>query len=302
MWIRTDAEPCTARFLCITWDAVVDHRVLAHKITEIVTLLFTRGLVYVAGIIGIAALFCRRSQRIGLSKHLTLPVAAAAGAGMIIGARLYSLMEAGGLLTGDPARWIGRHGVGSWGACIGAALGATAYLWFDRSHLLAVLDAGASCTGLAVGTARIGCLLAGCDFGRVTSLTWAIHYPAGSPAFNAHVVSGLIMPDSAQSLSVHPLPVYLSLNALVLFVILSAIWRRTRYRPGITFASAWILYGITRFFWEFLRDPAAGGAVTGIALSQKMALVSIGIGIAIAVGVSRRFAHPAPMSASQAAA
>ena len=110
------------------------------------------------------------------------------------------------------------------------------------------------------------------------------------------------MPDSAQSLSVHPLPVYLSLNALVLFVILSAIWRRTRYRPGITFASAWILYGITRFFWEFLRDPAAGGAVTGIALSQKMALVSIGIGIAIAVGVSRRFAHPAPMSASQAAA
>jgi phosphatidylglycerol:prolipoprotein diacylglycerol transferase len=120
------------------------------------------------------------------------------------------------------------------------------------------------------------------------SLPWAINYPAGSHAFHAHVAHGMLSPDAAQSLGVHPLPIYLSLNALVLFVIISAVWRRTRDRPGTTVAVAWVLYGVTRFMLEFLRDPAASWADAGLSIAQWMALVAIGIGVVIGLRVFYR--------------
>lgn len=48
------------------------------------------------------------------------------------------------------------------------------------------------------------------------------------------------------------------LNALLIFLIVSAVWRRRRSRPGITSATYLLLYGATRFGWEFFRDAPAG--------------------------------------------
>jgi prolipoprotein diacylglyceryltransferase len=110
---------------------------------------------------------------------------------------------------------------------------------------------------------------------------WAVHYPPGSFAFNAHVQSGLLSPSAAESLAVHPLPVYLSLNGIVVFLVVSAIWKRWRGLSGVTLASFWALYGVSRFFWEFLRDPAAGGAASGLSVPQWMALGSIGVAVVV---------------------
>jgi prolipoprotein diacylglyceryltransferase len=79
-----------------------------------------------------------------------------------------------------------------------------------------------------------------------------------------------------------------SLNALLLFLIVSAVWHRTRHRPGTTLTVACVLYGSTRFFWEFLRDPAVGGTVSGLSLLQITALVGIGIAGVIGVMTLRR--------------
>lgn len=268
-----------------------------YGLDGVAQLLPTPGILYGAATAAVILLFLRRSRQVGLSLDLTLPAAATGAVCALFGARLFQLVMSGRVLEWRPAEWFDLHGVSSWGACMGAVLGAVAYLRAHRLATLPCLDAGASSAGLAVTIARLGCFLAGCDFGQDTSLAWGIHYPAGSPAFDAHVAHGLLVPGASQSLAVHPLPIYLSLNALVLFVILSTIWRRTRHRPGITLAAAWILYGVSRFFWEFLRDPAAGGAVSGISLSQTMALVSVGIGLAVAVGVLRRAAPLSPSSA-----
>lgn len=67
-------------------------------------------------------------------------------------------------------------------------------------------------------------------------------------------------------LPVHPTQLYSSANAAVLCLILYLFWRRTQKagnaknsnrlfaRPGCTFSLMFILYGITRFLMEFLRD------------------------------------------------
>jgi len=67
-------------------------------------------------------------------------------------------------------------------------------------------------------------------------------------------------------LSVHPTQLYSSANAGVLCFILYLFWRRSQKagqakntkrlfaKPGCTFSLMFILYGITRFLIEFLRD------------------------------------------------
>lgn len=72
--------------------------------------------------------------------------------------------------------------------------------------------------------------------------------------------------NKLRSLPVHPTQLYSSANGAVLCLILYLLWRRTKkaglhktanrpfVKPGYTFSLMFILYGITRFYLEFLRD------------------------------------------------
>jgi len=251
--------------------------------------------------LAVVTAFLIRTSRIGLPLSRALSASIAGVLGVIVGGHLYYILSTGRLVTVGPIDWITREGAGSWGGYLGCMLAMAAYLGWQRLQAWPYLDVLGSVGALTAVVGRWGCLLAGCDSGRITSVPWAVNYPAGSIAFRSHVASGAISLDATQSLAVHPLTIYLSLNGLLVFLVVSAIWHRWRQVPGLTLASFWILYGTTRFFWEFLRDPAAGGAVTGISLSQKMALVSIGIGAAIALGISRQVTRRAPTSAPEAA-
>jgi len=69
-----------------------------------------------------------------------------------------------------------------------------------------------------------------------------------------------------RALSVHPTQLYSSASGAVLCLILYLFWRKSRNadssknagklftKPGSTFALMFILYGLVRFFIEFLRD------------------------------------------------
>jgi len=261
----------------------------------------TAGAVYSVTMVAVVIAFLVRTSRIGLPLSRALSASIAGVLGVIVGGHLYYVLSTGRLVTVGPIDWITREGAGSWGGYLGCTLAMVAYLKWQRLRAWPYLDVLGSVGALAAVIGRWGCFLAGCDFGRITSVPWAVHYPAGSLAFRTHVASGAIPFDAAQSLAVHPLTICLSLNGLFVFLAVSAVWRRWRQVSGLTLAAFWILYGATRFFWEFLRDPAVGGAVTGISLSQRMALVSIGIGAAIALGASRSLALQAPTSAPEAA-
>ena len=95
-------------------------------------------------------------------------------------------------------------------------------------------------------------------------------------------------------LPVHPTQLYSSANGAVLCLILYLFWRRYQNhndpknlnklfaRPGCTFGLMFILYGITRFFIEFLRDDNPY-EFDGITVSQNISIAMIVLGVILMV-------------------
>jgi len=101
-------------------------------------------------------------------------------------------------------------------------------------------------------------------------------------------------------LPVHPTQLYSSANAAVICFILYLFWRRSKNpsnsqsvkklftKPGCTFSLMFILYGITRFLIEFLRDDnpfeyAWWAFYKGGTVSQNMGIYLTILGIVLIV-------------------
>ena len=100
-----------------------------------------------------------------------------------------------------------------------------------------------------------------------------------------------------QCLPVHPTQLYSSANGAVLCLILYLLWRKSRkinqtrktsslLKPGGTFGLMFVLYGVTRFFMEFVRDdnPFEFDSLT---VSQNISVVMVVLGVALMAAFSR---------------
>ncbi len=250
------------------------------------------GVVYAIMIVVLALAFLQRCRRVNLPLERALEVAFYSAFGAMVGTRLFFLIATGAITRTGVLEWIGpNQGTASWGAYLGAIAGLGLYCRVTKLQPWSYLDVGFSVAGLGIFIGRWSCFLAGDDFGRITSSPGGIRFPPGSYAYAAQLSRGDIEPGSALSLPVYPLQLFLSANGLILFFITTAVWSRTRHLPGRTFAIFWLLYGATRFQWEFLRDPAAGGAASFLSTSQWMCL-ALFVGAALALFLRRRV-HPA---------
>ena len=103
-----------------------------------------------------------------------------------------------------------------------------------------------------------------------------------------------------QCLSIHPTQLYSSANAALLCFLLYLFWRRSQRaagsgntrmllaRPGQTFALAFILYGITRFLIEYLRDDnpfeyAWWAVYKGGTVSQNLSIYLVILGVVLMI-------------------
>jgi phosphatidylglycerol:prolipoprotein diacylglycerol transferase len=128
------------------------------------------------------------------------------------------------------------------------------------------LDLAAPSLGILVFFARIGCFVAGCDFGAVTHVPWAVHYPSETAAFKHHLDGGLILPTDSVSLPVHPAQLYEAAVGLVMIAAALTAQRRHRRRhrgssrgpAGSLFAATAIAYAAGRIFVELFRGDVRG--------------------------------------------
>jgi phosphatidylglycerol:prolipoprotein diacylglycerol transferase len=262
---------------------------VSHGLGATAFLVPTDGAMYLGALVVMVWLFLRRCRVLGVPGQRALEVVFAAAVGAVVGTRLFYLLTMGDILRLSPLAWFDlSRGTASWGAYLGAATGMVLLLAAKRNSLLPYLDTAASVTPLGTAIGRLGCFLAGDDFGRVATLPWSMAFPPGSPVYRAHAAGGLIAPGAEASLRVHPLQLYLLINALVVFGITSWVWRRWRSQPGLTLAVYFAWYGVTRFGLEFLRDPAAGGSSGLFSTSQVLALGFTGAGLAVGWFVLRR--------------
>ncbi|MGB6744719.1 MAG: prolipoprotein diacylglyceryl transferase family protein [Terracidiphilus sp.] len=170
-----------------------------------------------------------------------------------------------------------QGGKSLFGGLVFGGLAAGLYFRYRKLPGLAYADAAIPAVALGYAIGRIGCFLNGDDYGTLTHVRWAVVYPPGTEAYQAHLERGWISPADLWSLPVHPVQLYASALGLVLFVIF-ANWR-PKWEGGRLCAYL-ILYGFGRFFTEYLRGDFR--KVLGpFSLPQLFSLFFIVLGVQI---------------------
>ncbi len=185
-----------------------------------------------------------------------------------------------------------RSGGVFYGGLIAAVVVALWYLRRYRMPVWTVTDVFAP--GIALGhvIGRMGCLFAGCCFGRPTNVPWAITFHDEYAAQNA---------GTPLNIPLHPTQLYEAGAELAILVVLLATERQGRPFPGRTFWGYMFLYGVSRFIVEFYRgDPR--GTVGTLSTSQFVSLILVPLAVVMLVVLSRRAGPPPDAYARRARA
>jgi phosphatidylglycerol---prolipoprotein diacylglyceryl transferase len=150
----------------------------------------------------------------------------------------------------------------------------------DRFPVWKAHDLGSVGIAIGLGFGRMGCLLAGCCFGRRSDGPFALSFPAHSPASEAQFRAGELPSVAVPS---HPvLPTQIA-ESLLCFAVagfcMFYVQGRKRY-DGQVFVWFLGLYAAGRFALEFFRADDRGGAI-GLSTSQllSLALIAVAVGI-----------------------
>lgn len=174
------------------------------------------------------------------------------------------------------------------GGLVAALVAAIWYVRANRMPALATCDAFAP--GLALGHAigRVGCFAAGCCWGKPTTHLWGVTFH--NPLASAWVGTPLGVP-------LEPTQLFESAVELANFLLLTWLLHRKKF-DGQVIGAYLFLYGVARYFLEFLRgDPGRGevfgGAMTG---TQLIAILLVVAGGALWL---RRSPRPATLAATR---
>ena len=173
----------------------------------------------------------------------------------------------------------------------GLLLAVCVAFWYMRRHGLPVwITCDAFAPGIALGQAvgRIGCLMAGCCYGKSTELPWGLTFTNTLAAANV---------GTPLEISLHPTQLYESGAALLILGFLLLIERRGTPFSGRTFWTYLLLYPTARFFIEFYRGDPRGTVFDVLSTSQFVSLLLVPLSIVMLV-VLRRSRNPEPTRAA----
>jgi len=151
----------------------------------------------------------------------------------------------------------------------GLILAVAVAFWYIQRHRMPFwTTCDVFAPGIAIGhvTGRLGCLAAGCCYGKPTTVPWAITFT--NPLAAANVGTPLGIP-------LHPTQLYEAGAALIIVVLLLAAEKRWRPFAGRTFWTYMFLYAVSRYIIEMYRgDPR--GTVFGIFSTSQFISVVLG--------------------------
>ncbi len=144
--------------------------------------------------------------------------------------------------------------------------------WFVRKHHMPPLGTcDAFAPGLAIGHAigRLGCFAAGCCYGVETHHWWGVVFR--NPL--AHEITGTPL-----GVPLEPTQLFESAVELANFVFLMWLLKRRKF-DGQVFGAFLFIYGVARFFLEFLRgDPGRGSVLGGIITGTQLIAIGLVLG------------------------
>lgn len=239
--------------------------------------LHTYGVFVAIAFLSAIALALREARRVGQDANKILDLCFYVIVAAIVGSRILYVLVNWSVFVKDPLEivriWHG--GLVFYGGFIAAVITALWYMRRQGLPLLTTVDIFAPSIAFGQFVGRIGCFFAGCCYGKMCDLPWAVTF--------TH-------PESLapKGVPLHPTQLYSSLNSLIIFAVLIGVRRIKRFE-GQIFWTYVLLYGVTRFVLEYFRGDERGMFLDGtLSTSQLLGLIMAVIAIAMMFILRRR--------------
>lgn len=235
------------------------------------------GLLIMSGFLLAMNLSRRQAQREGEDPDRVADLAFLALLAGLIGARIVFILTKFDEYVRHPLEIVmfWKGGLVFYGGFIGAAVYIAYYCRKHRIDFFKTADILIPYLAMAHAFGRLGCVAAGCCFGKPTDLPWGIVFPTGSMAHAQHQLEGRVSAHEPP-VPVHPTQLYEAGAELLLFAFL--LWFRTRKRFHGQLFLFWLgAYSVVRSIIEVYRgDKVRGEDLYGLSTSQW---ISVGIAI-----------------------
>ena len=235
----------------------------------------TYGVLVALGFLAGLGITLRLAKRVGLSAELLTNLAIYCALAGIAGAKLFMFLFDWQYYWQNPGEIFTLSTLQAAGVFHGGLIAALilAIVYMRRQHLPPLSTMDCFAPGLALGHAigRVGCFAAGCCWGKVCNLPWAVQF---------HTDEAAPVP---LNVSLHPAQLYETGANLIIFAILYRLFNRS-HKAGEIIGWYLVLYSIARFIIEFFRNHEQG-LIAGLSLTQWIALGLLALGAAILVRV-----------------
>jgi phosphatidylglycerol:prolipoprotein diacylglycerol transferase len=183
----------------------------------------------------------------------------------ILGSRILFVVINFNVYRKDPlqALKIWEGGLVFYGGFILAVGVSIVYMRWNKLPIWKLADLSSPSIALGLFFGRIGCFLAGCCYGKETSLPWSVVFKD---------------PNSLARLNVplHPTQLYEAAGGLVIFFFL-IWWEKRKAFDGQIFWLFSLLYSVARFLIEMVRGDPRGFIFQGFLSTSQ------GVGILLAI-------------------
>jgi len=224
----------------------------------------TFGIFFALNFLCWAAIVAKRLKEIGKPVDWAYEMLFAALIGGLVGARGYYLLQNHNEIQGSILHNVfSGSGLIWYGGLLGGIAAVLLWAWWRDFLRLALLDMAAPALALGYAIGRIGCQVSGDgDYGKVSSLPWAMGYPHGAV-------------PTAPGVTVQPTPIYETLS-MGLFALV--LWRlRDTFRTGTLFGIYLVGSGLERFVVEFWRRNEHVLGVLTAAQIESLTLIVAGV-------------------------
>lgn len=206
----------------------------------------------------------QRADHQGLSRHRTLDYALAIMIFGVVGARLFHVFfEYPDHYLEHPidVLLLYQGGFVFYGGFLFAFLGGWLVITYHKDNLRIWLDFFTPIIAFGYSIGRIGCFLAGCCYGRASSLPWAVTFPVGV--------------EAPANIALHPTQLYSSiLGFLILILILFMEKRKVLPQGGLFYV--WLsLHSLSRLLVESFRGDWRGNTLLSWSLSSWISVVLV---------------------------
>ncbi len=236
------------------------------------------GLMIGIGIIAAVIIATLRAKGAGLNADKVL--------GMILwstivgfgGGKLLYIIVEHDRLADDPWGVLGPSGFVVYGGLICGISFSVLYTKLTKISFARYIDLLIPSLAIGQGFGRLGCLMAGCCYGRPAGPgEWGIVFPPGC--------------DAPSGVALVPTQVYMAIGDFAIAAILLIIDYATRGKnrtPGTLIVGYLLMYSVGRFLIEFLRNDDRG-SVGALSTSQFIAIFMVAAAIVIWIVQKTRY-------------